>query len=105
MRYTEVSAQVGAFAIHPFSIETGKDDPITMIHEVCRMKLAFILSLLILTVDAIVALWRLPSQKWLVLVQILLSVCFYLARSFADFKRPGPRPKFAERWLLLWLVV
>ena len=55
MRYTEVSAQVGAFAIHPFSIETGKDEPITMIHEVCRMfahmKLAFILSLLILTVD------------------------------------------------------
>jgi hypothetical protein len=41
----------------------------------------------------------------LALVQILLSVCFYLARSFADFKRPGPRPKFPERWLLLWLVV
>ena len=54
MRYTEVSAQE-AFAIHPFSIETGKDDPVTMIHEVCRMfahmKLAFILSLLVLTFD------------------------------------------------------
>ena len=54
MRYTEVSAQE-AFAIHLFSIETGKDDPVTMIHEVCRMfahmKLAFILSLLLLTFD------------------------------------------------------
>jgi len=24
----------------------------------------------------------------------VLSVCFYLARGFADFKRPGPRPNF-----------
>ncbi len=40
-----------------------------------------------------------------VLVQILLSVCFYLARGFADFKRPGPRSKFPERWLLVRLVV
>ena len=46
---------MGAFATHPFSIETGQDDPVTMIHEVCRMfahmKLAFVLSLLILTVN------------------------------------------------------
>ena len=40
-----------------------------------------------------------------VLVQNFLSVCFYLARGFADFKRPGPQPKFPERCLLLWLVV
>jgi hypothetical protein len=40
-----------------------------------------------------------------VLVQILLRVCFYLARGFADFRRPGPRPKFPERWLLFRLVV
>jgi hypothetical protein len=46
-----------------------------------------------------------PLFELLVLVQILLSVCFYLARGFADFKRPGPRPKFPERCLLLWLVV
>jgi thioredoxin reductase (NADPH) len=40
-----------------------------------------------------------------VLVQNFLSVCFYLARGFADFKRPGPRTKFPERWLLFRLVV
>ena len=31
----------------------------------------------------------------------LLSVCICLARGFADFKRPGARPTFPERWLLL----
>jgi hypothetical protein len=39
-----------------------------------------------------------------VLVQILLSVCICLARGFV-FKRPGPRSKFPERWLLVRLVV
>jgi hypothetical protein len=38
-------------------------------------------------------------------VQNLLSVCICLARGFADFKRPGARPTFPERWLLFWLVV
>jgi hypothetical protein len=42
---------------------------------------------------------------WTVLVQSLLSVCFYLASGFADFRRPGPRPKFPERWLLFWFEV
>ena|ERR1700722_5260446 len=31
----------------------------------------------------------------------LLSVCICLARGFVDFKRPGPRSKFSERWLLV----
>src|SRR5260370_29047579 len=39
-----------------------------------------------------------------VLVQILLSVCICLARGFVDFKRPGPRSKFPERWVLVRLV-
>jgi hypothetical protein len=34
----------------------------------------------------------------MVLVQISLNVCFCLARGFADFKRPGPRPKFPLRF-------
>jgi len=40
-----------------------------------------------------------------VLVQMLLSVCLCLASRLADFKRPGPSPKFPERWLLFRLVV
>ena len=40
-----------------------------------------------------------------VLVQILLSVCICRARWLSRFKRPGPRPKFPERWLLFRLVV
>ena len=35
----------------------------------------------------------------------LLSVCICLARGFVDFKRPGPRSKFSERWLLVRLAV
>ena len=35
----------------------------------------------------------------------LLSVCICLARGFVDFKRPGARSKFPERWLHVQLVV
>jgi hypothetical protein len=40
-----------------------------------------------------------------VLVQIFLSVCFCQERGFADFKPPGPRPKFPERSLLFRLLL
>ena len=45
------------------------------------------------------------ERRQRVLVQILLSVCFYLVRNFADFRRPEPRPKFPERCVLFRLVV
>ena len=40
-----------------------------------------------------------------VLVQMLLSVCLCLASRLCSAKRPGPRPRFPERWLLFRLVI
>jgi hypothetical protein len=37
--------------------------------------------------------------------QIVLPGPVADARGFADFKQPGARPTFPERWLLFWLVV
>lgn len=52
-----------------------------------------------------IAMWKGLVAGTVVLVQMLLSVCLCLASRLADVKRPGPPPKFPERWLLFRLVV
>ena len=49
--------------------------------------------------------WLIRDATVMVLVQILLVYVFLWRDDLQAFRRPGPRPKSPERWLLFWLVV